>query len=236
MSGTLYLVATPIGNLEDITLRALSVLKECSAVLCEDTRRAGFLLNHYGIKKPLLSYHKFNESRREEEVFGRLLGGEDLALVSDAGTPGINDPGVRLVDACRCRQIPVVPLPGACSPIVALAASGFPTAQFQCVGFLPKKGGARRKVLEAAVAYSGTTICFESPYRLCKTLAALVEVAPDCMVGVGRELTKKFEEHRRGTSQELLDYYTDKPPKGEIVLLIAPGKNAKVNKKSEGNA
>lgn len=218
----LYLVATPIGNLGDITLRALEVLKTCSYILCEDTRTSRVLLNHYEIRKPLVSYHKFNEKRREEQVLTDLASGQEIALISDAGTPLISDPGWILVSACRERELPVFVLPGACSAIAALSASGLPTERFQCLGFLPQRPGKRRKALEECLAYPGTSICYESPYRLVKTLHLLAEMDPTRPLVVARELTKKFESYASGTAPFLEALFTKSAPKGEIVLLIGP--------------
>ncbi len=216
----LYLVATPIGNLGDITFRAVEVLKHCDVILCEDTRHSGKLLNHYEITTPRKSYHMFNEARREPEILERLRNGQDVALISDAGTPGISDPGQRLVRACAEAELPVTAIPGPCAAIQGLVASGLDSTQFQFLGFLPKKPGKLRKALQAALDYPGTSIVYESPHRLHKSLKALAELSPETPVVVARELTKKFEEYRRGTAPELLEHYLAKPPKGEIVLLI----------------
>src|SRR5436190_1559016 len=201
--GTLYLVATPIGNLEDITLRALRVLKECDVVAAEDTRHSGRLLQHFDISKPLLSYFQFNEARRSEEIIERLRRGEKVALVTDAGTPGISDPGERVVRAALAAGFRVEPVPGACALVAALTASGLATDEFHFIGFLPHKSGQRRKRLEELKATAGTLVLYESPYRVEKLLAELQEIWPERPVVLARELTKKFEEFLRGTPAEL---------------------------------
>src|SRR5512140_2435957 len=172
--GTLYLVATPIGNLEDITLRALRTLKECDVVAAEDTRRTGQLLKHFGISRPMLSYFQFNEAKRSEEIIARLQRGEKVALVTDAGSPGISDPGERVVKAALARGLRVEAVPGACALIAALIASGLPTDEFHFIGFLPHKSGQRRKQLEALRSFAGTLALYESPYRVEKLLEELV--------------------------------------------------------------
>ena len=218
--GTLYLVATPIGNLEDVTLRAVRTLKECDVVAAEDTRRTGQLLSHFGISSPLLSYYQFNEARRSEEIIERLGHGEKVALVTDAGSPGISDPGERVVKAALAFGFRVEPVPGACALVAALTASGLPTDEFHFVGFLPHKSGQRRKKLEKVKSSSGTLVLYESPHRVAKLLAELNEIVPDRPVVLARELTKKFEEFLRGTPAELLEVAKRKPPKGEFVVLI----------------
>src|SRR5215475_10866041 len=201
---TLYLVATPIGNLEDITLRALRTLKECDAVAAEDTRHTGQLLKHYGISKPMLSYFQFNEAKRSEEIIERLGRGEKIALVTDAGSPGISDPGERVVRAAREAGLRVESVPGPCALVAALTASGLPSDEFHFVGFLPHKSGQRRKQLESVKDYAGTLILYESPHRIEKLLGELQEVYPERPVVLARELTKKFEEYLCGTPTELL--------------------------------
>src|SRR5215475_2785838 len=181
--GTLYLVATPIGNLEDITLRALRTLKECDLVAAEDTRRTGQLLKHFEISKPLLSYFQFNEAKRSEEIIQRLQRGEKVALVSDAGSPAISDPGERVVKAALLAGFRVEPVPGACALVAALTASGLPTSEFHFVGFLPRKSGQRRNKLAGLKSVPGTLVLYESPYRIEKLLAELNELLPDgCVV------------------------------------------------------
>lgn len=216
----LYIVSTPIGNLEDISQRALKALRECDAVLCEDTRRTSILMGRYGLSKSLIPYHKFNEAGSLDRILDELEAGKTLALVSDAGTPCINDPGVRLTAACRERKIPFTAIPGPCSLVNALVLSGFETERFQFIGFLPKKA---EKTLRSLLFYSGATLAFESPERLCSTLAALETLAPKRELAVAREMTKTFEECRRGTAAELYTHYTAHAPKGEIVLVIGPG-------------
>jgi 16S rRNA (cytidine1402-2'-O)-methyltransferase len=217
----LYVVATPIGNLDDITLRALDVLKSVDLIAAEDTRRSGILLNLFGIKKPLISYHEHNEAKRTPELVERLMRGENVGLITDAGTPGLSDPGLRLVRECIQWEVPFTIIPGPSSILTALLGSGFSTGKFSFHGFLPVKSGQRERELRAAAEREETTIFFESPYRLTKTLAACIGVMPDRQLCVARELTKKFEEFRRGSASELLAHYQAHPPKGEIVLLIS---------------
>lgn len=217
----LYLVATPIGNLEDITFRAVKILKECDYILCEDTRHSHTLLAHYDIKKPLKSFHKFSEATKEESVIEDLLSGLKIALISDAGTPGISDPGTRLVQKCIENNIDVVSIPGACAAIAAVACSGLDTDRFQFLGFLPRKTGEIRHILQEILSYPGTTICYEAPNRLVAVLEKLHELSPNKEVVIARELTKKFEEIVRGPAAQLAAQWQEQPPKGEIVLLIA---------------
>jgi 16S rRNA (cytidine1402-2'-O)-methyltransferase len=217
----LYVVATPIGNLGDITLRALDVLKSVDLIAAEDTRHSGILLKHFGIKKPFISYHEHNEAARTEELAERLVRGQNIALITDAGTPGLSDPGLRLVCECIQRELPFTVIPGPSSILTAVLGSGFSTEKFSFRGFLPVKSGQRERELRAAAERRETVIFFESPYRLSKTLAACTDVMPDRQLCVARELTKKFEEFRRGTASELLAHYQAHPPKGEIVLVIA---------------
>ena len=228
-AGTLYLVATPIGNLEDITLRALRTLKECDVVAAEDTRRTAQLLRHFGISKPLISCFQHNEARRAGEILRRLETGERVALVTDAGSPGISDPGELVVRAVRAAGSRVEVVPGACALVAALTASGLPTDEFHFVGFLPHKSGQRRRVLEALKDVPGTLVLYESPYRIEKLLNELEEAFPDRAVVLARELTKKFEEYLRGTPTELLAHARQHPLKGEFVVLIggrSPGADA----------
>ena len=217
----LYVVATPIGNLGDITLRALEVLKEVDLVAAEDTRRSGLLLKHFGIKKPFVSYHEHNEAARTAELVERLGGGENVALITDAGTPGLSDPGLRLIRECISRPLPFTIVPGPSSLLIALLGSGFSTEKFSFRGFLPVKSGQRERELRMADEREETTLLFESPYRLVKTLQACSAIMPDRQLCVARELTKKFEEFRRGTAAELLSHYQTHPAKGEIVLLVS---------------
>jgi 16S rRNA (cytidine1402-2'-O)-methyltransferase len=222
-TSTLYLVATPIGNLEDITLRALRVLRECDVVAAEDTRRSGQLLKHFGISKPLLSYFQFNEAKRSEEIIERLQRGEKVALVTDAGSPGISDPGERVVKAALAAGLRVEAVPGACALIAALTASGLPTDEFHFIGFLPHKSGQRRRELERLKSIAGTLVLYESPYRVEKLLLELNELFAGRRVVLARELTKKFEEYLRGTPAELLDVLKQRSLKGEFVVLVAGG-------------
>jgi 16S rRNA (cytidine1402-2'-O)-methyltransferase len=218
----LYVVSTPIGNLGDITLRALEVLKSVDVIAAEDTRHSGMLLKHFEIKKPLLSYHEHNEAMRTAQLVERLAAGEDVALITDAGTPALSDPGARLIRECIKRGLPFTIIPGPSSILAALVGSGFSTEKFCFRGFLPIKSGQReRELRSAAVDREETIIFFESPYRLTKTLAACIEIMPDRQLCVARELTKKFEEFHRGTAAELLAHYQAHPPKGEIVLMIS---------------
>jgi 16S rRNA (cytidine1402-2'-O)-methyltransferase len=220
-AGTLYLVATPIGNLEDMTLRALRVLKECDVVAAEDTRYTGRLLKHFGISKPMLSYFQFNEAARSREIVERLKRGEKIALVTDAGTPGISDPGERVVKSALAGGCRVEPVPGPCALVAALSASGLPAAEFHFLGFLAHKSGQRRRQLEAAKEVPGTLVLYESPHRMIKLLAELAELFPDRKVVLARELTKKFEEFQAGTPAELLQRMEKRPAKGEFVVLVA---------------
>lgn len=220
-SGTLYLVATPIGNLEDITLRALRTLAGCDVVAAEDTRRTGQLLAHFGLSKRMLSCFEFNERRRADELIQILKGGGKVALVSDAGTPGISDPGERLVRAALEAGLRVESVPGACALVAALTASGLPTDEFHFVGFLPHKSGQRRKRLEALRTNAGTLVLYESPYRVEKLLGELAEVFPGRRVVLARELTKRHEEYLRGSPAELLEVWQQRPRKGEFVVMIS---------------
>src|SRR5947209_1620304 len=220
--GTLYLVATPIGNLEDITLRALRTLKECDLVAAEDTRRTGQLLKYFGISKPLLSYFQFNEARRSEQIIERLGQGQKIALLTDAGSPGISDPGERVVKAAIAAGFRVEAVPGPSALVAALTASGLPTEEFHFIGFLPHKSGQRRKKLESLKSFDGALVLYESPYRIEKVLTELNEVFPERHIVLARELTKKFEEFLRGKPTELLALAQKRSLKGEFVVLIAP--------------
>lgn len=217
----LFLVATPIGNLGDITVRALEVLKSVDVIACEDTRHSLHLLRHYEIAKPLVSYHEHNEARRTAELIEELASGKKVAIISDAGMPGISDPGHRLLRACQQRGVPYTVIPGASSLLTGLIGSGFSAEQFYYGGFLPVKSGGRERDLRAAAEREATTVFFESPHRILKTLDAAVPIMGDRQICVARELTKTFEEYRRGTAAELLTHYTAHPAKGEIVLVIA---------------
>jgi 16S rRNA (cytidine1402-2'-O)-methyltransferase len=224
-AATLYLVATPIGNLEDITLRALRTLKECDVIAAEDTRRTGLLLKHFGISKRMVSYFQFNEAKRSEEIIDRLRRGEKIALVTDAGSPGISDPGEKVVKATIAAGFRVEPVPGPSALVAALTASGLPTDEFHFIGFLPHKSGQRRKKLEALRDVSGTLVLYESPYRIEKLLGELKDIFPERPIVLARELTKKFEEFLRGTPAELLEQLQKRSVKGEFVVMIGEGKN-----------
>src|SRR6266704_4770386 len=200
----LYVVATPIGNLGDITLRAVEALKSADIIAAEDTRHSGLLLKHLEIKKPFVSYHEHNEAARTLQLVERLARGENIALITDAGTPGLSYPGLRLIRECIKRELPFTIIPGASSILTALLGSGFSTEKFSFRGFLPVKSGQRERALRAADERDETAIFFESPYRLTKTLAACIDIMPERQLCVARELTKKFEEFRRGTASELL--------------------------------
>jgi 16S rRNA (cytidine1402-2'-O)-methyltransferase len=217
----LYVVATPIGNLGDMTLRALEVLKSVDVIAAEDTRHSGMLLKHFEIKKPLVSYHEHNEAMRTAQLVERLAADENVALITDAGTPALSDPGARLIRACIERGLPLTIIPGPSSILAALVGSGFSTERFYFGGFLPAKSGQRERELRATAERGETTIFFESPYRLTKTLAVCTGIMPDRQLCVARELTKKFEEFRHGIASELLAHYEAHPPKGEIVLVIS---------------
>ena len=225
-TGCLYLVATPIGNLEDITLRALRVLKEADVIACEDTRQSQKLLNHYDIAKRLVSYHEHNEMTRAAELVIELEQGAQVALVSDAGTPGISDPGHRLVTLCQRHGIPVVPVPGPSALVAALAASGLPTDEFVFVGFLPARAGERRRALRRLAGEQRTIAFYEAPHRLAEMLRDAAEILGARPAVVAREVTKVHEEFVRGTLAELAERFAAKPPKGEITLLVGPGEAA----------
>ena len=219
--GTLYLVATPIGNLEDITLRALRTLRKCDVVAAEDTRRTGQLLKYFGISRPILSYHRFNEAKRGEEILERLGRGEKIALVTDAGSPGISDPGERVVRAARAAGLRVECVPGPCALVAALTASGLPTEEFHFIGFLPVKSGRRARALESLRPVAGTLVFYESPWRIEKFLGELAVLFPTATVVLARELSKKFEEFLRGTAAQLVERAQQRPLKGEIVVMVS---------------
>ena len=220
----LYIVPTPIGNLEDITLRAIRILKEVDLILAEDTRTSSKLLRHYGITTPMSAHHKFNEHRTAEQVADRIATGSDVALISDAGTPGISDPGYLLIRECLNRNLVVESLPGATAFIPALLNSGLPADRFHFEGFLPVKKG-RKSRLEYLAGLSTTILLYESPHRLVKTLGQLAEhFGDERQAAVSREITKMFEENIRGTLAELTRHFEEKKIKGEIVVVIA-GKN-----------
>ncbi len=223
----LSVVPTPIGNRQDITLRALEVLKSADLIAAEDTRHSGLLLQHLGIKKPFLSLHGHNESFRCEDVANRIAEGSHVALITDAGMPGISDPGYRLIRTCIDRGLPVSVLPGPSAVLTALVGSGFPCDRFFFGGFLPVKSGRRANELSAAAVRGETSIYFESPHRILKTLAALDAICPGRTVCVARELTKTFEEYRRDTPAALIAHFEKHPPKGEITLVIPSGSTAR---------
>lgn len=231
----LYLVPTPVGNLEDITLRALRVLKEADVILCEDTRTSGILLKHYEIKNSLMSHHKFNEHQTLEPLVARLKAGENMALITDAGTPAISDPGFLLVRECVRNDIEVQCLPGATAFVPALVASGLPDERFCFEGFLPQKKGRQTRLLKLQEE-ERTMIFYESPYRLVKTLQQFIEYfGAERSVSVSREISKIHEENVRGTLQEVVSHFTETEPKGEIVIVLAGKENreGKEKKKTE---
>jgi 16S rRNA (cytidine1402-2'-O)-methyltransferase len=216
----LSLVATPIGNLADITLRALETLKSADVIACEDTRHSMRLLQHYEIRKPLVSYHEHNEARRTAELIEQIAAGKHVAVISDAGLPGISDPGHRLLRACQERGLPYTIIPGASAVLTALIGSGFEAEPFFYGGFLPPKSGGRERDVLLALAREITSVFFESPHRIVRTLEVLAQHAPEREICVARELTKTFEEYRRGKAAEVLAHYVAHPPKGEIVLVV----------------
>lgn len=220
--GKLYVVGTPIGNLEDITFRALRTLKEVNLIACEDTRRTQKLLNHYEIKTPTLSYHEHNEMTRAPELVIQLEEGAQVALVSDAGMPGISDPGYRLVHLAIRHNIPVVPVPGAAAFVAALAAAGLPVDKFRFLGFLPSKKLARRKALEELTSAAKTLVFYEAPHRVVEMLKDVRDILGNRLVVVAREVTKVHEEFLRGSASEVLDRLAAKPVKGEITVLVGP--------------
>ena len=237
-SGTLFLVGTPIGNLEDITLRALRTLKEVDLIACEDTRHTQKLLNHYGIEKRTVSYHEHNELERAPELIVHLENGENVAVVSDAGMPGVSDPGYRLVALALRHHIRVVPIPGASAFLSALVASGLPTDSFRFCGFLPAKAGARRSMLESSRSSPRTQIFYEAPHRLLETMQDVIEnLGPDRRVVVAREVTKLHEEFLRGKAAEVLTELKKRPEvKGEITLLIAKADDHEASRPAESVA
>ena len=218
----LYLVATPIGNLEDITLRALRILKEVDQIACEDTRHTQKLLSHYNIRKPLVSYHEHNELTRAPELVVAMEQGAQIALVSDAGVPLVSDPGYRLVTLCLRHRIAVVPIPGPSALLAALSASGLPNEEFLFAGFLPARSGERRRALERLRIEDRTIIFYEAPHRIEETLIDAHEILGDRPACIAREVTKLHEEFRRGSLAELAASLAEKPARGEITLLIGP--------------
>jgi 16S rRNA (cytidine1402-2'-O)-methyltransferase len=224
--GCLYIVGTPIGNLEDITLRALRVLKEVDQIACEDTRHTQKLLNHYEIRKPLVSYHEHNEITRAPELVIALEQGAKIALVSDAGMPLVSDPGYRLVTLCLRHQVTVVPVPGPSAILAALAASGLPNEEFLFVGFLPARSGERKRALERLRIEERTMVLYEAPHRIAECVADAREVLGDRNACLAREVTKMHEEFRRGKLSELAASLEERPAKGEITLVIGPAEAA----------
>ena len=221
MSESLYIVSTPIGNLKDITLRALDILKDADFIACEDTRVTSILLKHYEIHKELISLNAVNENSKIDYILKRIENGENCALVSDAGTPGISDPGNRLISAAIKNNIDIIPIPGITAGITALSVSGLPMDSFIFEGFIPQKKGRQKKLKELA-GEERTIIIYESMYRIEKLLNELCNYMPDRQLVVCRELTKKFEEIRRGTPAELLESFNEKVNKGEFAVVIAP--------------
>jgi 16S rRNA (cytidine1402-2'-O)-methyltransferase len=219
--GTLYVVATPIGNLEDMTYRAVRVLREVDLIACEDTRHTGRLLEHFQIDRPTISYHEHNEPGRAAELISRLKSGTSIALVSDAGTPLISDPGYRIVAAAVDAAIPVVPVPGASAILSALTASGLPTDRFHYGGFLPPRSGPRRRALTSAAGLDCTLIFYEAPHRVLETLADISELMPGRPVVLAREMTKLHEEYVRGAASEIANLLASRPAiKGEMTIVI----------------
>jgi 16S rRNA (cytidine1402-2'-O)-methyltransferase len=233
--GKLYIVPTPIGNLEDITLRALRVLAEVDLILAEDTRTSSVLLKHYNINTRLTPHHKFNEHHTVERIARQILAGDNIALISDAGTPSVSDPGFLLTRTCLIMGVAVECLPGATSFVPALVNSGFPSDRFCFEGFLPQKKGRQKRLLELAEE-PRTMIFFESPFRLVKALGQFMEYfGPERKVSVSRELSKMFEENFRGTVAEVLVHFQAKPVKGEIVIVVEGKPGPKFSKGEEGD-
>lgn len=222
MKGTLYIVATPIGNLEDMTFRAVRTLKESSLIAAEDTRHSRKLLFHYGISTPLTSYFDHNQKWKGERILETIEQGKDVALISDAGTPCISDPGYQLVREAVSTGIKVVPIPGACAAITALSASGLPTDSFTFAGFPPNREGKRRAFLAELLNANGTLVLYEAPHRVAATLEDIAAIMGNRMVTVARELTKHYEELLRGTCTEVLELVKDGRERGEVVILVSP--------------
>lgn len=233
-AGCLYIVATPIGNLEDITLRALRVLKEADVIACEDTRQAMKLLSHFDVSKRLVSYHEHNEITRAPEIVIELEQGAKVALVSDAGTPAISDPGFRLVSLCLRHGIAVVPVPGPSAFVTVLAASGMPIEEFTFAGFLPARQTARRKALRALAGEPRTVALYEAPHRLLDTLEDALEILGNRPAVIAREVTKAFEEFQRGHIEDLVAAVRKKPARGEITLLIGPADGRAIHPNGNG--
>lgn len=231
-AGTLYLVATPIGNLEDLSYRARRVLAEVDVIACEDTRHTRHLLAHYGITTSLVSYHEHNEARRTAELLRRLRGGENVALVSDAGTPAVSDPGYTLIREAGAAGFPVVSIPGPSAVMAALTVSGLPPDRFVFVGFLPRKSGERRRALEEIATVPWTLVMFEAPHRITAVLQDVREVFGDRRIALARELTKKFEDVFRGTVSEAIEHVRVHPPRGEFTIVL----EGAVEERKEGKA
>jgi 16S rRNA (cytidine1402-2'-O)-methyltransferase len=236
-AGTLFLVSTPIGNLGDMSHRAVEVLTSAALVIAEDTRHSRRLLDHYAITTPLSSYHEHNEAKETPRLVARLRSGDSIALISDAGTPLISDPGSRLVQAALEAELPVVPIPGASSVMAALVGSGLPLERFTFFGFLPRKGKERAEIIGEIVDSRSTVVVFEAPNRVGATLEALAEAGAGARRAVvARELTKKFEEFKRGSVAELAGVYAKTDPKGEVVLVIAGGEARTVSESELADA
>lgn len=233
LKGTLYIVSTPIGNLEDITLRALRILKEVDLIAAEDTRHTGILLKHFGIRKPLTSYFEGNELKKKELILSRLKQGDQIALVSDAGTPGISDPGFRLICLAIENQIQVIPIPGPSAVITALSIAGLPTDSFFFKGFLPHKSKKRRELFQQFEEVRETLIFYESPHRISETLQDILDIFGDREMVLTRELTKIYEEVLRGKAGEILSQIGEKKLKGEITLVISGKTRQKLKKEND---
>jgi len=228
VSGILYVIATPIGNLEDMTYRAVRLMQEVSLIAAEDTRHSRKLLDHYAIRTPLISYHEHNEGARAEQLVGKLLDGDSLGLISDAGTPCIADPGYRLVSRCRQEGIEVVAVPGASAVIAALSIAGLATDSFRFIGFLPSKAHGRGQVLQELAEEKQTTVCYESPHRLVACLEQVIDICgADRPLAIARELTKRHEELYYGCAADALKHFSSGSVKGEIVLLLGPAPERK---------
>lgn len=236
-AGCLYVIATPIGNLEDITLRALRILKEADFIACEDTRQTLKLLSHFQIHKPLESYHEHNELVRAPELVLRMESGARIALVSDAGTPVVSDPGHRLVSLCRRHNIPVIPIPGPSAIIAALAASGLPSDEFTFAGFLPARSGERRRRLQALASEPRSIVLYEAPHRLRSALRDIFEILGDRHAVIAREITKVHEEFVHGRASDLVSAFEEREPKGEITLIIGrPEETSESRRGSNGDS
>ena len=227
--GALYLVSTPIGNLEDITIRAIRILRSVNLIAAEDTRTTGILLKKHDIKNKLISYHSYNQKQQVSKIMSQLKAGSAVALVSDAGTPGISDPAYILVRSCIENNIRMIPVPGACAILASLVVSGLPVNRFVFEGFLPTKKGRKTRIKELA-AEKRTIVFYESPHRIIKTVTEILEIWGNRNCVMGREITKKFEEFYRGTLSDLIEYLDSKSPKGEIVLLIEGDSSKRINK------